>query len=155
MAREDTSRAGLLCPANWKSPIGRAWISDSLSRCNLLVVKTAILPKIKRILRMLKQICPYSEQYYTGHKLNTRVKGNGSLIQKGMEGNMAAHVDKKSKTDGRGLQLSERDARLLLLVSTELLSLCARLAGKIDPAAAAMLTYVRDDIASEGEAELQ
>jgi hypothetical protein len=40
-------------------------------------------------------------------------------------------------------------------MSTELLSLCARLAGKIDPAAAAMLTYVRDDILSESNSELQ
>jgi hypothetical protein len=62
---------------------------------------------------------------------------------------MAAHVDKKSETDRKESGLSERDARLLLTMSTELLSLCARLSGKIDPAAAAMLTYVRDDILSE------
>jgi hypothetical protein len=31
---------------------------------------------------------------------------------------------------------------------TDLVNLCAKLAGKIDPAAAAMLAYVRDDIAS-------
>ena len=68
---------------------------------------------------------------------------------------MAAHVDKKSETGRKELRLSERDARLLLILSTELLSLCARLAGKIDPAAAAMLVYVRDDILSGSNLELR
>jgi hypothetical protein len=38
---------------------------------------------------------------------------------------------------------------------TELVNLCARLTGKIDPAAAAMLAYVRDDITAESKVELQ
>ena len=72
-----------------------------------------------------------------------------------VERNMAAHVDKMLEAAGKASRLSERDARLLLLMTTELLSLCARLAGKINPAAAAMLAYVRDDIASEDNTELQ
>jgi hypothetical protein len=52
-------------------------------------------------------------------------------------------------------QLPTEDIRLLLVVCTELVNLCAKLTGKIDPAAAAMLAYVRDDIQSENESELQ
>ena len=33
--------------------------------------------------------------------------------------------------------------------------LCARLTGKIDPAAGAMLAYVRDDIVAENKKDLQ
>lgn len=77
------------------------------------------------------------------------------LVQRGMGEDMAVRVHKNSETAAKESRLSERDTRLLLLLSTELLSLCANLAGKINPAAAAMLTYVRDDIASEEEAELQ
>jgi hypothetical protein len=47
--------------------------------------------------------------------------------------------------------LSERDVRLLLVVCTELVNFCASVTGKIDPAAAAMLAYVRDDILSESK----
>ena len=50
--------------------------------------------------------------------------------------------------------LSKQDARLLLIMCTELVNLCAKLTGKIDPAAAAMLAYVRDDIASESNSGL-
>jgi hypothetical protein len=48
-------------------------------------------------------------------------------------------------------QLSERDVRLLLIVCTELVNFCANVTRKIDPAAAAMLAYVRDDILSESK----
>jgi hypothetical protein len=43
----------------------------------------------------------------------------------------------------------------MLVMCIELVNLCAKLTGKIDPAAAAMLTYVRDDIASENNLGLQ
>lgn len=59
---------------------------------------------------------------------------------------MAARVNKKTGTETEKLQLSEQDVRLLIGMCTELVNLCAKLTGKIDPAAAAMLTYVRDDI---------
>jgi hypothetical protein len=52
-------------------------------------------------------------------------------------------------------QLSKQGARLLLVMCTELVNLCAKLTGKIDPAAGAMLAYVRDDIVSESKVELQ
>ena len=39
----------------------------------------------------------------------------------------------------------------MLVMCTELVTLCARLTGRIDPAAAAMLTYVRDDILAENK----
>ena len=68
---------------------------------------------------------------------------------------MVARVNKKSDSDTDKSQLSKQDLRLMLVMCTELVNLCAKLTGKIDPAAAAMLAYVRDDIASENNLELQ
>jgi hypothetical protein len=68
---------------------------------------------------------------------------------------MAARVNKKSDSETDKSQLSKQDLRLMLVMCTELVNLCAKLTGKIDPAAAAMLAYVRDDIASENSLELQ
>ena len=68
---------------------------------------------------------------------------------------MAARVNKKSDSDTDKSQLSKQDLRLMLVMCTELVNLCAKLTGKIDPAAAAMLAYVRDDIAPENNLELQ
>ena len=66
-----------------------------------------------------------------------------------------ARVDKKSESGGEESQLSKQDIRLLLVMCIELVNLCAKLTGTIDPAAAAMLAYVRDDIVSESKVELQ
>ena len=68
---------------------------------------------------------------------------------------MAALVSKKSDTDSSKSQLSKKDTRLMLVLCTELVNLCARLTGKIDPAAGAMLAYVRDDIVTENKNEMQ
>ena len=69
---------------------------------------------------------------------------------------MVARVNKKkSDSDADKSQLSKQDLRLMLVMCTELVNLCAKLTGKIDPAAAAMLAYVRDDIVSESNLELQ
>ena len=68
---------------------------------------------------------------------------------------MAARVNKKSDSDTDKSQLSKQDLRLMLVMCTELVNLCAKLTGKIDPAAAAMMAYVRDDITSENNLELQ
>jgi hypothetical protein len=68
---------------------------------------------------------------------------------------MAARMNKKSDSDTDKSQLSKKDLRLMLVMCTELVNLCANLTGKIDPAAAAMLAYVRDDITSENNLELQ
>ena len=43
---------------------------------------------------------------------------------------------------------------MLLVVCSELVNFCASVTGQIDPAAAAMLTYVRDDIRSESKVKL-
>jgi hypothetical protein len=66
-----------------------------------------------------------------------------------------AQVNKQSNSGTDKSQLSKQDVRLLLVMCTELVNLCSRLTGKIDPAAVAMLAYVRDDIASENKLELQ
>ena len=68
---------------------------------------------------------------------------------------MVARVNKKSESHPDKSQLSKQDLRLMLVMCTELVTLCAKLTGRIDPAAAAMLAYVRDDIASENNLELQ
>ena len=68
---------------------------------------------------------------------------------------MVARVNKKSESDQDKSQLSKQDLSLMLIMCTELVNLCAKLTGKIDPAAAAMLAYVRDDIASENNLEPQ
>lgn len=60
-------------------------------------------------------------------------------------------MSKAVETKVEKSQLSERDVRLLLVVCTELINFCASVTGKIDPAAAAMLAYVRDDILSESK----
>jgi hypothetical protein len=67
---------------------------------------------------------------------------------------MAARVDRLEPVTEKS-QLSKQDVRLLLVMCTELVNLCAKLTGKIDPAAAAMLTYVRGDIVSESQIELR
>ena len=68
---------------------------------------------------------------------------------------MAARMNKKSDSETDRSQLSKQDLRLMLVMCAELVNLCAKLTVKIDPAAAAMLAYVRDDIASENNLELQ
>ena len=67
---------------------------------------------------------------------------------------MAARMNKKSDSYTDKSQLSKQDLRLMLVMCTELVNLCAKLTGEIDPAAAAMLAYVRDDIASKKNLEL-
>jgi hypothetical protein len=67
---------------------------------------------------------------------------------------MAAQVNKKCGSETEKSQLSKQDARLLVIMCTELVNLCAKLTRKIDPAAAAMLAYVRDDIMSANNDEL-
>lgn len=59
---------------------------------------------------------------------------------------MVACLDSKSEPNPGKSQLSEKDARLILFLCTELIALCAKFANKIDPAAAAMITYVADEI---------
>ena len=62
---------------------------------------------------------------------------------------MPSRVAKRSEADPEASQLSERDVRLLLILCAELVNFCAKVTGKIDPAASAMLAYVRDDIRFE------
>jgi hypothetical protein len=67
---------------------------------------------------------------------------------------MTRSVKQIAETMPETSQLSERDVRLLLVVCTELVNFCASVIGTVDPAAAAMLAYVRDDILSESKIEL-
>lgn len=67
---------------------------------------------------------------------------------------MVSRFDRKKEKDAEDSTMSERDIRLLLVVCTELVNFCAKVTGQIDPAAAAMLAYVRDDIRFENKARL-
>jgi hypothetical protein len=62
---------------------------------------------------------------------------------------MSSRGVEKKKVDSTQSQLSERDIRLLLVICAELVNFSAKVTGEIDPAAAAMLAYVRDDIRFE------
>jgi len=65
-----------------------------------------------------------------------------------------AVTDIKSGKTAEESKLSKEDIGLLLVACTDLVNLCTKITGKIDPAAAAMLAYVRDDIVAENEDEL-
>jgi hypothetical protein len=67
---------------------------------------------------------------------------------------MPSHVEKKREEDSGKSQLTERDIRLLLALCVELVNFCAKVTDQIDPAATAMLAYVRDDIRFESKSLL-
>lgn len=67
---------------------------------------------------------------------------------------MPSRVQKKREADSEQSQISERDSRLLLILCAELVNFCAKVTGQIDPAAAAMLAYIRDDIRFENKSLL-
>jgi hypothetical protein len=67
---------------------------------------------------------------------------------------MPSRVEKKIEADSATSQLSERDIRVLLVLCSELVNLCAKVTGQIDPAVGAMLAYVRDDIRFESKSLL-
>jgi len=67
---------------------------------------------------------------------------------------MPSHVQKQKEADSETSHLAERDVRLLLILCAEFVNFCAKVTGQIDPAAAAMLAYVRDDIRFESKSLL-
>ena len=129
-------------------------MSDTLFNYNLIVVKTTIIPAVECICQDIELKPPSKNDNHT------RQEANALLGVKGCHRNasgeeMAAQVSKRSDTDTEKSQLSKQDIRLMLVMCTELVNLCARLTGKIDPAAGAMLAYVRDDIVAENRNEMQ
>jgi hypothetical protein len=93
--------------------------------------------------------------------LNNNYTGQESNCLLGMEGchpkasgkEMTGQVNNKSGQNTETSQLSKQDVRLLVIMCADLVNLCAKLTGRVDPAAAAMLTYVRDDIVSTNRDE--
>jgi hypothetical protein len=67
---------------------------------------------------------------------------------------MLSGSDKKPGSESEESKLSERDTRLLLVMCAELANLLAKVTGTVDPAAAAMLAYVRDDIRFENKSRI-
>jgi hypothetical protein len=72
-----------------------------------------------------------------------------------LEGKMPSRIEKKRKPDSETSQLSEGDIRLLVILCAELVNFAAKVTGKIDPAAGAMLAFVRDDIRLENKSLMQ
>jgi hypothetical protein len=129
-------------------------MSQTLCKYNRIVVKVAFLPGAECIRLMLNLIRLIFEQNYARQESNLLLRPR-RLSSKWCGVNTVAQVNKQSNSETDKSQLSGQDVRLLLVMCTELVNLCAKLTGKIDPAAAAMLAYVRDDIASENKLELQ
>jgi hypothetical protein len=69
-----------------------------------------------------------------------------SIIEGKMGKEILADIDKKVGPSLEESRLSERDTRLLLVMCTELANLLVKVTSTVDPAAAAMLAYVRDEI---------
>jgi hypothetical protein len=90
---------------------------------------------------------------YTRHESNSLLGVDGCHLEASGD-EMAAQVSEASGSETDKSQLSKQDIRLLIRICTELVNFCARLTGKIDPAAAAMLAYVRDDIVSTSNEDL-
>jgi hypothetical protein len=67
---------------------------------------------------------------------------------------MRSRVKSKIEVEPETSRLSERDTRVLLILCTELVNFCANAARQVDPTAAAMLAYVRDDIRLENKSLL-
>jgi hypothetical protein len=97
--------------------------------------------------------CHNLNDNYTGHESNSLLEVEGCHLEAGGD-QMVAQVSKKLVAEPDKSQLSKQDVRLMIMMCTELVNLCAKLTGKIDPAAAAMLAYVRDDIVSTNKVEL-
>jgi hypothetical protein len=121
---------------------------------NQIVVKEGFLPVFECIRLTLNLIRLIFEQNYTRQKSNPLVMFQ-DCHRRSVEAEMAARVNNKSEIETEKSHLSNQDLRLMLVMCTELVNLCAKLTGRIDPAAVAMLAYVRDDIASENNLGLQ
>jgi hypothetical protein len=76
------------------------------------------------------------------------------VLDRKLVAQMRTNMNKKGEQKLDKSHLSEHDVRLLLVVCTELVNFCASVTGQIDPAAGAMLAYVRDDILSESKVKL-
>jgi hypothetical protein len=92
---------------------------------------------------------------FTRQENNTGPKSKtGDITLAATEGKMPSRVKSKIEVGQEISQLSELDARVLLILCTELVNFCANVARQIDPAAAAMLAYLRDDIRLENKSLL-
>jgi hypothetical protein len=92
---------------------------------------------------------------YGRHELNVLISIKGSRLIRfdGEMANISPGNNKEIKPEKS--KLSEQDVRSLLIVCTEFVNLCARLTGKIDPAATEMLTQVMDEIVSGNKSQLR
>ena len=127
---------------------------DTRFNCNLVVAKTGIIRAVECNRLDIELKAPKKSANHTGHGSNRMLGVKGCPPNASGE-EMAAQVNKKSVLETENSRLSKQDTRLLLVMCTEFVNLCARFTGKIDPAAAAMLAYVRDDIVSENKNEMR
>jgi hypothetical protein len=73
------------------------------------------------------------------------------LMETSSEGKLPLRAENKREANSEASPLSERDIRLLIILCSELVNVCAKVTGQIDPALGAMLAYGRDDIRFESK----
>lgn len=88
----------------------------------------------------------------TGHESN-RLLGLQGCLPKASGEEMVSQVNKKPTINSETSRLLKQDIYLLLVTCAELVNLCTKFTRKIDPAAAAMLAYVRDEIVAKNKDE--
>jgi hypothetical protein len=68
---------------------------------------------------------------------------------------MAISIGTQREENPEKSRISDQDLRSLLIVCTEFVNLCAKLTGKIDPAATTMLANVMDVLVSGNKSKFQ
>jgi hypothetical protein len=68
---------------------------------------------------------------------------------------MAISIGTQREENTEKYRISDQDLRSLLIVCTEFVNLCAKLTGKIDPAATTMLANVMDVLVSGNKSKFQ
>ncbi len=59
---------------------------------------------------------------------------------------VASHPEGAASQEVEELRLSAAETRALMTICVELLDICIRVSGKIDPTAALMVTWARDEV---------
>jgi hypothetical protein len=68
---------------------------------------------------------------------------------------MTISIGTQREENAENSRFSDQDLQSLLIVCTDFVKLCAKLTGKIDPAATEMLTNVLDVLVSGNKSKLQ
>ena len=137
-----------------KGPVRLALMSRQISRAPQP-------PSSKNVVDSSWQVFQQNNHTQTQNNTGQRVESlllTQSPLTKIIEGKMGKEMlagsDKTAGSNSEESKLSERDTRLLLVICSELVNLLAKATSTVDPAAAAMLAYVRDDIRFENKSRI-